>query len=626
MNSPVVCCALLLAPAVLVAQAQVTTRWAVQLRSPVGVEHGDLRLDTAGGRLLLESHDSAFLPLAELRRSATRISFTIPALGQRIEVELDAQAAAMRGVMTLADGGVREWQAQKLHPGISRWPVRPRVRARQLAFGSRTGVTVIPAAWVAALVDSATLEGEHATLVRAAALPAVTAADRPARSRAMALGIDEATRAAVRRVLERIAAGPAADSVFRRLFVGGSGLRLDVHQRAEEHAGMIDRGFRLAAAARALRLDGRLTEEALAGPAQLRAAALSLWPEWRRGDSVVAQRLARVRVQDPEAMRALKALLEGYDQAVPWWGEALRWLLLHPWLETAAGYRAPAQLVAAFWGRDSLPLPAILAERMGGFEAMPLMAGSRLAQRLIEPVNASAREWLGTNRGEALATWRTLHWDDTLTLASAQGDVALLAPDQVTLLSPLLAAADGVRIDPGIVPLLAVATVIHEWHHIVASESRLTGAAPALLESDGVLRLLEDDPWLAEGFAEWATEETLRPALAAVPLLTLLDTEKRMALWGGMSDDPHATGYRLMRAAAARLRPAVRRATLVATLHDPASVVRLAAFPAVSQEVPLLLRRPVTAAVMPEITFTWDAGVADQPVRRLLLPPFPPER
>lgn len=624
MRIPAVGGALLLAPAVLVAQVQ-ATRWAVQIRSAVGVEHADLRLDASGGRLLLESHDSAFLPLAKLQRSATRISFTIPALGQRIEADVDVSTAAMRGRLTLADGGVSEWQAQPLQPGVSSWPVRPRVRVRQLAFGSRANVTVIPAAWAAAMVDSASLERDYAALVHAAALPVVSAAARPARSRAMALGLDEATRVAVRRVLERIADGPAADSSFRRLFVGGGGLRVDVHQRAEEFAGQLDRRFRHAAAARALRLDGRVTAATLAEPAQLREAALSLWPEWRRGDSVVARRLARVREQDPEAMRALEALLEGYDQAVPWWREAVRWLLLHPWLETTAGFRAPAQLMAAFWGRDSLPLPVILAERMGGFEAMPLMAGSRLALRLIEPVNASAREWLATDRGEALATWRTLHWADSLTLASTQGDVALVAPDQAVALAPLLAAGDGVRIDPGIVPLLAVATVIHEWHHIMASESRLTGAAPALLEADGVLLLREDDPWLAEGFAEWATEETLRPARGSVPLLTLLDTEKRMALWGGMSDDPHATGYRLVRAVAGRLRPAVRRATLVATLHSPASAVRLARFPIVPRAMPLLLRRPVTAAVVPETTFTWDAGVADQPVRRLLLPPFPPE-
>ena len=30
-------------------------------------------------------------------------------------------------------------------------------------------------------------------------------------------------------------------------------------------------------------------------------------------------------------------------------------------------------------------------------------------------------------------------------------------------------------------------------------------------------------------------------------------------------------------------------------------------------------------AVVPEITLTWDAGVADAVARRLLFPPYPPE-
>jgi hypothetical protein len=70
---------------------------------------------------------------------------------------------------------------------------------------------------------------------------------------------------------------------------------------------------------------------------------------------------------------------------------------------------------------------------------------------------------------------------------------------------------------------------------------------------------------------------------------------------------------------------ATRRSTFVTRLHDPAAVARLANFPAGARGAPLLLRRPVTAAVVPEITLTWDAGVADAVARRLLFPPYPPE-
>jgi hypothetical protein len=314
---------------------------------------------------------------------------------------------------------------------------------------------------------------------------------------------------------------------------------------------------------------------------------------------------------------------------VPWWGEAVRWLLAAKWMPTASGARSPTQLVATFWGRDTLPLPDLVVERMGGFAATPLVSAERLTSRLIVPVNASATEWLAAGRGEALATWQALRWTDSLTLGPAAASQVMLSPRDAVArpaLGALLAARDGVRIDPAIMPVLAVATVIHEWHHVLASAQRLAGRGVGLDTGHEVLRLREDDPWLAEGFAEWATEESLRPVRTSLPLLTLVDFEKRMALLDGMSEDPHAMGYRLVRAAAARLPRVTRRDALVARLHDAGAVARLARFADDPRGTPLLLRRPVTAAIVPEITFTWDAGVADQPMRRLLLPPFPPER
>jgi|CXWL01.1.fsa_nt_gi hypothetical protein len=612
-----------LVPAALGAQ-EPATRWAVQLRTAAGVEFADLRLDGARSRILLESHDSVFFPLTNLQRTGNHLSFAVGALGMRAELDIERDGVTMGGRLRTADGGGASWEAELIRPGSVRWPVRPRVRVRQLAVGSMANATIIPAAWVAALADSATLEREYATLRTAAGLPAVSDANRPARSRAMALGADEATRALVRRHLEAIAAGAAADTAFRRLFVGPDGVIIDVHERAEAFAARRDPGYRRVAVMRALR---RELGEPRGGveTALLREAALSLWPAWERNDSALRQRITELATTDAEAARALSALLDGYVSAVPWWREAVGWLLTHPWLETLRGAQSPAQLMAAFWGRPMLPLPTLVPERLGGFEAMPLVSGERLARRLVVPVNAAAREWLPAGRLDVLATWQRLTWSDTLTLAAGTGDVALLPPAQMPGLPTLLGATDGVRIDPGILPLLAVATVIHEWHHVLAATTRLDRNAVALREEGGVVRLLEDDPWLAEGFAEWATEVTLGPARQAAPLLLLLDAEKRMALWGGMSEEPHALGYRLMRAAAVRLPLATRRSSFVSRLDSPAAVARLASFPAGRRGAPLLLRRPVTAAVVPEITLTWDAGVADAVTRRLLLPPFPPE-
>ena len=637
MNIRVTAVGLLLVPVALVAQAVPTAsipareaaRWAVRLRSADRVEHGDLRLTAAGGRLLLERSDTAFLALATVVRQNGQLTFTVPRVGARVEATLEPGGNVMQGSWTAADGTRHSWQAERIQEGIVRWPVRPRVRVRQLVLGSSASVTLVPSQWAAALASSATLETEHAALVRAAALPVVSAAERPGRSLAMVLGADPSTRGAVQRVLERIAASSAADTAFTRLFVGRNGLILDVHDRAEAHARQLDRLFDPDAAARGLVLLGALPDEAREIEGRAAAAALALWPAWQRGDVAMDRQLAALRLRDRAAVRALEYLWQGYTQAVPWWGEAVRWLLGAQWMPTASGARSPAQLVAAFWGRDALALPDLLVERMGGFAATPLVSADRLTARLILPLNATATEWLAAGRGEALTTWQALRWTDTLTLGPAAASQAMLSPRDAVArpaIGGLLAPRDGVRIDPAIMPLLAVATVIHEWHHVLASAARLEGRGAAVEVGHDVLRLREDDPWLAEGFAEWATEESLRPVRTSLPLLTLVDFEKRMTLHDGMSEDPHAMGYRLVRAAAARLPRATRRDALVARLHDAGAVARLARFADSPQGTPLLLRRPVTAAIVPEITFTWDAGVADQPLRRLLLPPFPPER
>ncbi len=617
--------ALWLVPAALGAQ-EAATRWAVQLRTPVGVEFADLRLDGPRSRILLESHDSLFLPLSNLQRSGSQLSFTVVSLGLRAELDLSSEGTTMRGGARTADGGVTAWEGELIRPGTARWPVRPRVRVRQLALGSRANVTVIPASWVAALPDSMQLEREYVELVRLAGLPAVRVDERANRSRGMALGADEATRTVVRRQLQAIATSPAADSTFRRLFVGPSGVIIDVHERADALALSRSRGsYQRPLALRGLRRLGLLDETPGNDVARMREVTLASWPAWFRGDSAMIKAMARLAVDDPDARRNLNLLFECYLDAIPWWREAVQWLLDHPWLSTPQGARTPAQLMAAFWGATTLTTPVLLPEPLGGFAATPLLGGDRLGRRLLAPANASAAEWLVTERPAALALWHRLAWSDTLALGTAQGEVPLVAPAAAAGLAPLLAERDAIRIDPGIMPLLAVATVIHEWHHLLATGTRLDAPNGALREVGGVLRLREEDPWLAEGFAEWATEMTLAPARGAVPLLLLLDTEKRMALWGGMSEEPHALGYRLVRAAAARLPMATRRSSFVSRLDEPAALARLAHFSAASRGAPLLLRRPVTAAVVPEITLTWDAGVADAVTRRLLVPPYPPE-
>ncbi len=612
-------------PAALVGQ---TSRWAVRIESPAGIEHGELRLEAKGGRLLLESRDSAYITLTQFERSAERLVFTIAPMAARVTADLSPDGTRMRGWLTAANGARRDWSGELITPGTERWPVRPRVRVRQLLFGSGADVTIIPASWVRAMPDSARLEAEYQQLAEATRLPRISAGARAERSRAMVLGADDTSRAMVRQILEGIAARHRTDTAFRRIFIAEHGVRVDVHERAEEFAAARSGQFVYADAARALVLVGELSADARGARSRARLEMLSLWSRWRADDSLTLARLDMLQLRDRAASRALTALLEGYDQAVPWWRDAVVWLLEHPWLETANGPLSVVQRVSQLWHigtRDTLMLPMIAPVFSGGFAATPRLAGDRLAQRLIEPLNASAVDWLALGRTDAISVWRGLNWDDTLTVGFSGQSVTLLAPKTATQrpsLGPLLAKVDRIDIDPGIVPLFAVSTVIHEWHHLLATSRRLSW----LEAFSGSVRLEEEDPWLAEGFAEWATEETLRPTRQSAPLLTFVDAEKRMALWGGMSDDPHALGYRLVRAAVGRIPIGQYVKTLVIYLHDPTGLASMASFGTLVGTSPLLLRRPMTLAVIPEITFTWDAGVADFPTRRLLFPLFPPER
>jgi hypothetical protein len=243
----------------------------------------------------------------------------------------------------------------------------------------------------------------------------------------------------------------------------------------------------------------------------------------------------------------------------------------------------------------------------------------------LRPENASATEWLAQNGiAAAFAAWRPLRWGEIPLIVQIAGhDVTVVSPWAETEARPaaFFGERDAIRIDPGITPIAAVATFIHEWHHLIAAERRLNGShPPALVDRGFEVQLVEDDPWLAEGFAEWATDESLRPAGASAALLRLGEAEKRLAIADRDPDDPHALGYRLVRALAAGRPAAPLRDVLVANLQSLAGVARRAGVATAGKAAALTLHRPPNAAVIPEITFTWGDGVAYDLSRRLVLP------
>lgn len=612
----------LLAPGTLMAQAA-PTRWAVEIRSPATVERGELRLNGTVGRLLMESADSAYVSLPDLSLDGARIAFTSPTDNRRFEGVVSA--TSMSGTVHEPDGRTMAWRAEVIAAGIERWPVRPRVVVRQLMIGSAATTTVVPASWRAAAPTQQRIRAEYDSLAALAGMTSVSGLDLLRRAPLVSLGLDREARTAARLVLAQIAASPAADADFNRIFRTRGGLRLDLHEVAMQSARLRRPDFSVARAARALAVM-RLVPQGTADTLAVYEAAWRLWSRVGRDSLGVHDIIGSLSRTDSDAWDDVRALLLGYSTATEWWREAVQWLLSHPWMTLADGRTtSPAQLVAAFWGRQQVPFPMIEPTRFGGVQAVPALGGSRLGSRLVRPANASAVEWLATGGvAGALDVWRSVDMSDGM-LVDAGGRLAqLTAPAAVdrSRLGGFFAARDAIRIEPGILPILAVATAVHEWHHLLFEGMRLEGPAHGVADDGRQIRIIEPDPWLGEGAAEWATEATLAPVHARIPLFAFMEAEKRGGIALASEDDPHVLGYLLVRAVADRSSARAQvRDRLVRLLHDPVAFANESGFARTPNDGgSITLSRPATLAIIPEITFTWDDGIAEGMQRRLLIP------
>jgi hypothetical protein len=479
--------------------------------------------------------------------------------------------------------------------------------------------------------EPALLSGEHAALAAVVGMPLATLAGVADRADAVALGFDPDGRQVVGAVIQQIGESPAADAAFREIFRGSTGeWRLDLHDVAwQAAAGQVAPvTLERAALARLLSLLGMPVQGS--GEAALRR---TVWNYWQRAaaDRAGLHRLSAA--SDREIARAatgLAALLSGYDFAEGWWVEAVGWLMTHRWIDTGAAWRSPVDLVEAFWERDDLALPPLEVRRFGDVQAVPVIGATALGDRLLRGANGVGDEYLARPGAfaSALDGWRALEFVETTPLQLVFGGetITLVSPASVarSRLGGFLAAHDAIRIESGIMPLFAVGTVIHEWQHLLLEATRLTGpGAPGLRDEPWGLRLLEGDPWLAEGAAEWMTERLLMSAGPAVAALQMMEAEKRLAIGARVPDDPHVLGYLLVRVAAERLDdPNVMRRLLVASLHDPRAIAAVAGF---AGSVTAPLSRPPTLLLIPEVSYTMDGGVADGAGRRLILPDSPSE-
>lgn len=601
-----------------------TGRWEILIRGPASTgESGEIRFEKGRARLLLQSSDSAFRTVSGLAMFADSITFSLPALD--LTFGGIVSPTAINGV--LRGGGANlVWQAWPLPDSLDKWPVRPRVVVHQLLLGREQTRIVIPGAWVAAMPSRASLEAEFVKRLAAAGLGSPESSSPVPEM--MALGFDPTTRAALYQLLEQVARSPAGGKEFEAHFGIASRRRLDIHDRAMEAARQQLTTFRLdnvPAGLAALGVPLPLNIDSM----EIVAATWRLWNRMARDPVGLRVSLNALREENAPAARALEALLSGYDIASEWWSGALTWLLRAKWLETTTGWRSPMQLVAGFWGRDSLALPLLIPTRFGGHEASAQAAIGPIAARLVTPGNAIAAEWLARHGTTGVFTaWRKVEAKtDSLELVLGNATRRLTSPmgwarAHQTVFLP---ERDQVMIDPGIVPLFAVATVVHEWQHLLAAAERSRQQALRRPPANGV-RMLDEVPWLAEGGAEWATDLILARGGKATGLLRLLEAGKRAVLERQGGDDPHATGYRLVMAVAVRGVPtAVLRRRLVNTMHDPAAFARASGLTGNRGARPLVLDAPDDAVVIPEISFTWDSDFADGVRRRLIVPPFRPE-
>jgi hypothetical protein len=347
---------------------------------------------------------------------------------------------------------------------------------------------------------------------------------------------------------------------------------------------------------------------------------------------------ARVRSElgrvDSVSATAVLAGLSGYTEALKWYSAVLQFFLDEPWMPQGRSLR---DLVRAAWaptaGRDFDPgLPVIQPRWFGYPQAVPQYGvPAALFSRLVVAQNPGASKWLEKHGQPALLrSLRLLPAGDTsLTLLHTGSETLRLTSvsrQARESLNGFLEPRDVIAIDPGYSPLLAIATVIHEWQHLLFRRRQLEIFAGALPASTAVSVALPGlQPHLAEGFAEWSAEHILESVVARWPLLALGEWEKRADLARRGSDDQHAIGYALVSALAGALPdPAQTTAFLLRNAQDPSRIpsepVLRRAWSRYRGATGRTLRTSMYPTLTPEVTFTMDGSFPDVVTTRILIP------
>lgn len=615
---------LLLAAGPARAQAPVAGRWHLRLSNGIAILRGDLHLTPAGARLsgtlVLDSSDDPPVPITDGRLERDgRFTFTAD-VGEPLVFSGAPAGGGLAGSAQPAQGRAWQWTAERIPEGAEFYAALPRFRSAQLKLGRGREVTLIPADWVMAAEREAPFAPAADSLSVAAGLPSSPAESIRALTVLAGLGLHGRAemRAAMARTLELLGGWQSGASRvrFNALFRPRGAWLVDLHDAA------LDAARRAAPvtwedARPALEAAGLMPPDQPPGTAMV-PLALYRTASLQRGDSAAyAAARARLDAAGGASARAATLLLDGYRDAAEWYEQAVAYLLGDLRTGPGASEASVAALVRGQWGAAASPAPSIRAYAFGYPEAVPRVGTPpEVASRIVWPENYAGREWLARRGADALlSVFRRLQFafPPGATL-EAGGDWLLTSAATEAASTPtgFLEPRDEILIDPGIPPLYAVATAVHEWQHLLMTRHRLLLGQGGMLraEGDGLL-IVPNDPYLAEGFAEWMTGRALEPLQASLPILGVGEARKLALLEAEYPGDTHVLGLRLMRALAGAAGDDAAAAAVLAHADSPAAVGDLVpAWRAAAAEPRAF---PVRAGrrLVPETRFTIEDGVGD---------------
>jgi hypothetical protein len=628
--------------------AQVAGRWRLILRGgPPAATLGELWLAVDGtnlsGTLDLAGVTGGPRPLSGRAFDDDRVEWLLTGssfrrfAGRLVQDSLVGEA--------FADGGARrQWVAGRLADSVEFYASLPRFTQRQVLvfYGVGDSIQRLPGAWLrAAAARGHTTESvleRYRAVAEAAGLPALSPEDLAdaAVIRAMGLRHREAMVAAHRAVLATMHRRLVSDSARTRfdfLFRPTGEWQVDIHDVALRSARQQVPGVEwasaepaLAAAGRLPRSAGRLADEVIALELYRLFVLSNLEPEHSSAVTGPMQYGA------PESFRAVQAFLAGYESALPWYEAVMRFLVTEPWRGGSL-----ADMVQSAWSDHDVPVPGVRTHLFGYPEGAPV-AGvfQEVFDRLIVARNPSAARWLARHGRAGLrqviqAMGPPTPGTSVVQLGTSQYEISSIGQESARTRGGFLEARDAILIDPSTMPLFAIGTVLHEWHHIVHGHLRThaDGRGLSVGADATTLTVTEPDLYLAEGLAEHEADRILRTLAVEFPLLAFGEAEKLAEMAAARPLDPHVQGY-LMIAALADVvtEPSALRRLVINRDTDSFQVIlddSIAAwFPPHSDARDLSVgprRRPV---LIPEITFTVDDGQPFVEETRYLISPDSP--